>query len=151
MDQFSDRIREFQRAGVWERMEDARMRRFRYKRQIDYEVANAVVDLARERLDAGIVLEDLGGMSRLGGWKVENRRFNEWSYHRLEQYITQKAEPYDIPVQTVEPAYTSQECSRCGSEETVRDGIYFECRECDYDQHADANAAVNIAKRAASS
>jgi len=148
MDEFSNRIREFQQAGVWKQMEDARMRRFRYKEQADYEVANAIVNLARERLDAGIILEDLGGLSRLGSWKVENRRFAEWSYYRLEQYIQQKAEPYDIPVQTVEPAYTSRECSRCGTDDTARDGIYFECRECNYEQHADANAAVNIAKRA---
>jgi len=148
MDRFAERISEFQSAGVWGKMEDARKRRRRYKEQVDYEVANRVVELARERLNSAVVLEELSGMSRLGDYGKENRRFSEWSYYRLGEIIKEKAEPYDIPVKEVEPAYTSQDCSRCGSEKTERDGVYFECRECGYEQHADANAAVNIAKRA---
>jgi len=147
MDRFSERIREFQEAGVWEKMEDARKRRLRYKEQVDYEIANRVVELAREKVGAAIALEALSDMSRLGDYGKENRRFSEWSYYRLGEIIKQKAEPYDIPVKEIEPAYTSQDCSRCGSEDTDRDGVHFRCEDCGYDQHADANAAVNIAKR----
>lgn len=151
MDRFAERIREFQSAGVWEEMDAARERRYRYKRQRDYELANAIVDAARGHLDVAIVLEDLSNLSRLGGYARESRRFAEWSYYRQAEYIRQKAEPYDIPVIEVGPQFTSQECSRCGSADTSRSGVHFTCRDCDHDQHADANAAVNIAKRAASS
>jgi IS605 OrfB family transposase len=149
MNEFAERIREFQSAGVWDQMDRSRQRRYRYKKQIDYEIANAVVDLAR---DAGgsvvIAMEDLQGMSNLGNYSVENRRFNEWSYYRLGQFIEQKAAPYDIPIERVEPYNTSQACSRCDeSDMTVRKGVHFECEACGYEQHADANAAVNIAKR----
>lgn len=149
MDEFSKRIQEFQKNGVWDQMDDARQRRYRYKEQVDYEVANAIVDLAREADGAVvIVLEDLEGMSKLGNYTVENRRFNEWSYYRLGQFIEQKAAPYDIPVRRVDPYGTSQECSRCGEdEETVRQGVHFRCKSCGYVPHADANAAVNTAKR----
>jgi IS605 OrfB family transposase len=147
MDRFSERIREFQEAGVWEKMEEARKRRLRYKEQVDYEIANRVVELAREKMGGAIVLEELSNMSRLGDYGKENRRFSEWSYYRLGEIIKQKAEPYDIPVKEIEPSYTSQDCSRCGSEDTDRGGVHFRCNECGYDQHADANAAVNIAKR----
>ena len=148
LDEFSERISELQAAQVWDEMEDARSRRFRYKKQIDYEIANAIVDLSRGKFSIGIVLEDLSDMSRLGAYSAEKRRFNEWSYYRLEQCIRDKAEPYDIPVQTIDPSYTSVECSRCGEDEdTDRHSVHFECGSCGYEQHADANAAVNIAKR----
>lgn len=148
LDEFSERVVEFQAAHAWEEMEDARSRRFRYKKQIDYDIANALVDMIRGRFGVGIVLEDLSDMSRLGSYSTERRRFSEWSYYRLEQCIRDKAEPYDIPVATIDPAYTSAECSRCGeTETTIRESIHFECPECGYEQHADANAAVNIAKK----
>lgn len=149
MDRFAERIREFQKNKVWEQMEDARERRFAYKRQQDYNAANRVVDMARERFGVQIALENLSDMSRLGSYSVENRRFSEWSYGRLRDAIARKAEPYGISVVTVKPEYTSQTCSRCGADDTSRSGVHFECNDCKYEQHADANAAVNIAKRAA--
>lgn len=148
MDQLADRIREVQRAGAIDEMLRLRTRRRRHKRQIDYEIANEIVRLARERYDCTIVLEDLSGMSRLGNYSAESRRFNEWSYYRLGEYIQDKAEPYDTPVETVPSAYTSQTCSRCGEDEaTHRSGVHFECGECGYQQNADANASVMVAKK----
>lgn len=149
MTQFAERISEFQSAGVWDEMADARQRRFRYKKQVDYEIANALVDLARgTNGSVAIVMEELSGMSRLGSYSVENRRFSEWSYYRLGEFIDQKATPHDIPVEQVDAYNTSQTCSRCGETEgTGRRGVHFTCESCGYEQHADANAAVNIAKR----
>jgi IS605 OrfB family transposase len=147
MDEYADRIAECQQAGVYEEMERLRTRRARHKRQLDYEVANAVVDLARERFGCAIAIEELSGMGRLGGYRAERRRFNQWSYYRLAQYIEQKAEPFDLPVVEVDPAYTSQQCSRCGDRgDTDRRSVHFHCTACGYEQNADANAAVNIAK-----
>jgi len=150
MDEYAERIREFQEAGVWEQLEDARDRRYRYKNQVDYEIANSIAALAGSVRDEGvaIAIEDLSEMSRLGNYSTENRRFSEWSYHRQAEYIKDKADEHGVPVVEVRAAYTSQQCSRCGGEETVREGVHFECGECGYRQHADANAAVNIAKRA---
>lgn len=147
-DRFAERIAEFQRAGAWDDMETARRQRYRYKRQLDYEIANEIVDMARGRFGVVIATEDLQGMSRLGNYTVENRRFADWSYYRQGEYIKQKAEPFDIPVKEVPPRNTSRDCSRCGdSEETERKSVHFRCKACGYEQHADANAAVNIAKR----
>jgi IS605 OrfB family transposase len=149
MDEYAARIIECQREGVYEQMEQLRTRRARHKRQLDYEVANAIVDLARERFGCAIAIEELSGMSRLGGYAAERRRFNRWSYYRLAEYIEQKAEPFDLPVVEVDPAYTSQRCSRCGErDDTDRQSVHFRCGQCGYEQNADANAAVNIAKSA---
>lgn len=148
MDQFTERIYDVLRAGVIDEMLTLRSRRRRYKRQVDYEIANEIAQLARQRPDSVIVLEDLSGMSNLGNYSVENRRFNHWSYYRLKECIETKAEPYDIPVEDVSPAYTSQKCSQCGEDEDIRrSGVHFECRVCDYQQNADANASVRIAKK----
>jgi len=148
MNEFSSRITEFKKAGVWDQMDGARQRRRRYKQQIDYEVANSVVELARQAPSSVvIILENLSNIDRLGRYNKEKRRFNEWSYFRLEELIKHKSKKYDIPVEKIEPYYTSQECSRCGEDEsTNRHSVNFKCEECGYTQHADANAAVNIAK-----
>lgn len=88
MDEFTKRIQEFHKSNVWNQMDDTRQRRYRYKEQADYEIANAIVDLAREAQGAVVIaLEDLEGMSELGNSPVERRRFNEWSYYRLGQFI----------------------------------------------------------------
>lgn len=151
MDEYAERIREFQQAGVWEKMDDARDRRYRYKKQVDYEVANGIAELASSARNEGAVIavEQLSDMGRLGNYTVENRRFSEWSYYRQAQYIQDKAVESGVDVVEVDPAYTSQQCSRCGSDKTTREGVHFECSDCGYEQHADANAAVNIAKQAA--
>jgi len=155
MDKLAERISAVQEEKALDQMINLRTRRRRFKRQKDFEAANEIVRLARRARNHGqlngqsvvIVLEDLSGMSGLGNYSRENRRFNEWSYYRLQQAIEDKAEPYDIPVQTIDPEFTSQDCSRCGSDDSARSGVYFECDACGYQHHADANAAVNIAKR----
>jgi putative transposase len=52
-------------------------------------------------------------------------------------------------VEKVDPAYTSQTCSRCGivDREARESQAVFRCRSCDYVANADVNAACNIAAR----
>jgi len=155
MDKLAERISAYQRNNAIAEIPKLRQRRHRFKRQKDFEAANEIVALARSARAHGgltgeaveIVLEELSGMNQLGNYARENRRFNEWSHYRLEQAVEDKAEPYDISVSTVDPDFTSQHCSRCGAEDAHRSGIHFTCTVCGYDAHADANAAVNVAKR----
>nr|WP_202894025.1 RNA-guided endonuclease TnpB family protein [Kribbella italica] len=49
-------------------------------------------------------------------------------------------------VERVSPAYTSQTCSRCGHcAPANRENQAFRCRACGHSDHADVNAAINIA------
>jgi transposase len=51
----------------------------------------------------------------------------------------------------VDPAYTSQTCSRCGhlSKANRPNQATFWCTSCGFAEHADVNAGRNIAQRGA--
>ena len=65
------------------------------------------------------------------------------------EYVTYKAESEGLVVTQINPAYTSQRCSKCGfTHEDNRPHNNgqdeFGCLKCGYDVHADYNAAKNI-------
>jgi len=73
------------------------------------------------------------------------RKFHEWAFNRLFEYVEYKAEARGISVEQVNPQYASQRCSTCGfTVDTNRDGESFVCQSCGYQNHADYNAAKNI-------
>lgn len=66
------------------------------------------------------------------GWGLLIRRLEDKAVGRIEK---------------INPAYTSQTCSRCGycARENRKSQAVFRCRACAYEEHADVNAAMNIA------
>jgi putative transposase len=78
------------------------------------------------------------------------KKFQQWAFNALQKQTEYKAEMSGIVVETVEPAYTSQQCSKCGCTlEENRDGQHFECLDCSYEVNADYNAAKNVARKLA--
>ena len=74
------------------------------------------------------------------------KKFHAWAFRRLFEYVEYKAEVVGISVAQVNPAYTSQRCSKCGT--TLRENRQtqdrFCCQKCGYEVNADYNAAKNI-------
>ena len=98
-----------------------------------------------------IVLEDLSYIrENLDYGTYMNRRLHSWAFARLTDRIEDKALEAGIPVEFVNPRYTSQTCHACGHIGQRSSQAEFECTNDDCwvsEFQADINAAVNIAGR----
>jgi IS605 OrfB family transposase len=98
-----------------------------------------------------IVLEDLSYIrERLDYGSYMNRRLHGWAFARLTDRIEDKATDAGIPVQFVNPAYTSQTCHACDHIGRRGSQAEFRCTndECWISEYqADINAAANIGGR----
>jgi len=114
--------------------------------QLLHTVSNELVEEALENDCTHIVFEKLKGIrERLPHAKAVHK----WAFHRLFEYVTYKAGLEGLVVTQINPAYTSQRCSKCGfTHEDNRPHNNgqdeFDCLKCGYDVHADYNAAKNI-------
>ena len=77
-----------------------------------------------------------------------NRSILEQSWGMFRQRLTDKATNATNPVEviTINPAYTSQRCSKCGHTDKTnrKNQAIFCCKVCRYTNNADVNAAKNI-------
>lgn len=77
-----------------------------------------------------------------------NSILRNWSYYELQKFIKYKADREGIVVKYIEPAYTSQMCSKCGytDKENRQTQAEFKCISCGFKLNADHNASINIAR-----
>jgi IS605 OrfB family transposase len=100
-----------------------------------------------------IVLEDLADLrERFAVVRKRDRAtYVSWPYHRLRQCIEHFALKHGVPVQTVDPAYTSRTCPHCGKEGTRHREKplrhRFHCPRCGRWYDADYVGARNIRRR----
>lgn len=111
-------------------------------KNINHQISRKLVNIAKEK-SYGIKLEKLTGIR---GNKKKGKKLNgivsNWSFAQLQQFIEYKAKLCGVSVYYIDPAYTSQRCSRCGLIGD-RNRKVFTCK-CGHKDHADANAAFNI-------
>lgn len=105
--------------------------------------------IVEEAVNSGakiIVLEDLTNIrKRIKGNKRMRSRLHRWSWYELQTFLEYKAQAKGMEVIFVNPAYSSQVCSKCdclGS----RHKHLFQCSNCGSYQHGDCNAAINLLK-----
>jgi IS605 OrfB family transposase len=145
----------FFKGGEWRNLCDrkrkvTRIKEFKHitrrQHEILHIVSKRIVEYAKQFPKPIIVMEKLGHFNN-NSW---NKRFNfllgNWARKKLQFMIEYKANWEGIPVAYVNPAYTSQTCHYCGSE-GKREGLTFKCSNCGRQYNADANAAMNLAKR----
>lgn len=116
----------------------------RYVKHVLHSVTNGIVEEALEHDCDGIVFEDLDGIRedlRDAEWH------SVWAFSTLKKYVEYKAEVEGVFVDVVNPKDTSKRCAECGCvHEDNRHREDFECVQCGNRNHADYNAAKNIAE-----
>ncbi|MFC4542790.1 RNA-guided endonuclease InsQ/TnpB family protein [Halosolutus amylolyticus] len=112
-----------------------------------HQCSKAIVEEARRHECTHIAFENL---ERIRARISDGKKFQQWAFNALQTMVEYKAEEYGIVVDTVNPQYTSQQCSKCGCTlEENRDDQHFGCLDCSYTANADYNAAKNIARKLA--
>lgn len=126
-------------------------REARFAADTNHRVSARIVTEA-QRTSRGLALEDLKGIrERVRLRRPQRVTLHSWSYAQLGAFIDYKAKRVGVPVVYVDPRYTSQECSACGHTDKRNRPAQaaFLCTSCGFAEHADVNAARNIAARAA--
>ena len=115
-------------------------RRTKYENHV---VSKQIVGYAAKHRRA-IVVEKLENVleGKIGSYSTKS----QWSFYQLLQFIFYKAALRGVMVIEADPAYTSQECSRC-HQLTKPNGKSYRCGHCGHNDHRDANAAFNLALR----
>ena len=114
----------------------------RFRDTFNHKVSRRLIEYAVKN-DCGIIqLENLKGITSDAEPFLKN-----WSYFDLQNKIEYKAKEQGIKVVYIEPAYTSQRCSKCGfihkDNHPIRER--FICGHCGFDTLHDYNASQNIA------
>ncbi|MCY3658853.1 MAG: transposase [Caldilineaceae bacterium] len=119
--------------------------------QISRKIADTAHTVVLEDLDTKSMTKSAKGTVENPGRNVKaksglNRAILASGWGQLEQKLTYKAGQ----VVKVDPAYTSQACSRCGhtAKSNRPSQAVFACGACGFQANADHNAAVNILARA---
>ncbi len=118
----------------------------RHVREINHIISKEIVEEAAASHAKVIVLENLTNIrKRIKGNKRMRSRLHRWSWRELQQFVKYKAEGLGISTLYVNPAYSSQICSKCGCMGS-RYKHTFTCLNCGSFQHSDRNAAINLLK-----
>jgi IS605 OrfB family transposase len=124
-----------------------------FKKDVNHCISKKLVTKAKA-LGLGLKLEDLKFKTKKPVMKFnkelrdKNAIRAKWAFGQLRDFITYKAKLVGIPVLLVNPAYTSQKCSKCGHtcKENRLTQSEFVCIQCGYSANADYNASVNISR-----
>ena len=103
--------------------------------------------ISKEQPDE-VVIEKLKNVKHKSSGKIYKKTMNKlqrWSYAQTFNKLEQLSESKGFTIKEVDPAYTSQTCSKCGSvHKESRKGELYECVNCGMKIDADYNAALNI-------
>lgn len=136
--------KKLQKTKKFKQVKQIKDREYRIIKDLNHKISRKVVNYAKDA-NCGIKLEELKNIRKTVK-VVQSFKYslNSWAYYQLRKMIEYKASLLGIQVDYIHPAYTSKSCSRCGLIGN-RSGKSFKCPNCGYVEHADVNAAFNIA------
>jgi putative transposase len=113
----------------------------------------ATTDIARRFGHVAIEALKVEAMSAGPGKRGLNRSIREQGWGEIERLLSYKLEERGGTLTKVNPAFTSQECSACGTiDRASRESqASFACRACGFAENADTNAAIVILRRSTAS
>lgn len=125
-------------------IENLSNREERYVKHVLHAVSNGIVEEAIEHGCDGIIFEDLTDIRED---LPEAAWHSEWAFRKLKEFVEYKAEYEGLFIDTVNPRNTSKRCNECGfTHDSNRHRGEFECVSCGKSNHADYNAAKNVAE-----
>ena len=121
----------------------------RFQRWANHGLAKRLVAYAKDT-KAALVLEELTHIrSRMTVRRSQRSKQHNWSFRQLREFLVYKAQQAGVPLLFVDPRNTSRTCSCCGyvDKKNRRTQAAFSCLRCGFTDHADINAARNLATR----
>lgn len=121
----------------------------RFATDTNHVISKTIVAEAK-RTGRGVAVEELTGIrDRVRHRKPQRATFHSWAFAQLGSFLAYKSRQAGVAFVQVDPAHTSQQCSRCGhtARNNRRNQADFCCRACGISLNADHNAAINIARR----
>ena len=121
----------------------------RLSRHVRQEINRAVNQMILDHPDARIVYEDLSVASMRFKAKAMNAYLYASNLAHIPKQIAWATAKRGMAAHTVKAAYSSQECHRCHYPDRANrpDQSTFCCVVCHHRDHADHNAALNLASR----
>ena len=122
----------------------------RFKTNTNHLISKQIVQVAKDT-NRAIAVEELTHIrSRTTVKKAQRERFGKWAFSQLRLFLEYKSKLIGVPFVSVDPRNTSRECSVCRyiDKNNRTSQAEFKCLECGHTEHADYNAAKNIAARA---
>ena len=114
-----------------------------YRELANHRYSKALINYAVKNGYGAIQMEDLTGIKKRDDFSP---LLLDWNYCDLQRKIENKANKEGIKIIKINPAYTSQRCSRCGhiDKHNRLSQESFKCTKCGFKSNADYNASQNI-------
>ncbi len=122
-------------------------RRVRGQAEVKRWISEALRDVLRSRPDK-LVMEHLSQVRGRTKNRNLSRVVSRWMRSKLRERTAFLSQAGGSQLETVNPAYTSQECPQCGDvHKDNRQGDRSHCRHCHFTAHADTVGAMNVERR----
>ena len=114
-----------------------------FRNTINHRYSKKLIEYAIQHQYGTIQMEDLAGIKKETSFP---KFLQHWTYYDLQQKIEAKAKEHGINFIKVDPAFTSQRCSKCGNIDSGNrpSQAVFCCTKCGYKTNADFNASQNL-------